>query len=136
MLSAHGTGTKNAGIQKIIQQWEEEMNRKLLTPQDYADGYRFRFDTNSLTRADTATTANRNQMAIRGGWRKPNEVRESEGLPPDPMGDELMSSRDLIPLRIAMEHPELLLGTGGAPAETEAQNGGDESGGKGGATED
>ena len=123
-------------ITPIIQQWEEEMNRKMLTPQDYADGYRYRFDTTALTRADTATTANMHQMAIRGGWRKPNEVRESEGLPPDPMGNELMSSRDLIPLRIAMEHPELLLGTGGAPAETEAPNGGDESGGKGGTTEE
>ena len=123
-------------ITPIVQQWEEEMNRKMLTPQDYADGYRYRFDTTALTRADTATTANMHQMAIRGGWRKPNEVRESLGLPPDPMGNELMSSRDLIPLRIAMEHPELLLGTGGAPAETEAPSGGDESGGKGGTTEE
>lgn len=106
-------------ITPIVEMWEEEFNRKLLTEQDYADGYRFRFDTNSLTRADAATTANRNQMAIRGGWRKPNEVRESEGLPPDPLGDELMSSRDLIPLRIAVEHPELLLGGAavGRPAE-------------------
>ena len=98
-------------ITPIVEQWEEEFNRKMLTPAEYAQGYRFRFDTDSLTRADTATTANRNQMAIRGGWRKPNEVRESEGLPPDPMGDQLMSSRDLIPLSIAVEHPELLLGT-------------------------
>ena len=109
-------------ITPIIVQWEEEFNRKLLTPQDYAEGYRFRFDTNSLTRADVATTANRNQMAIRGGWRKPNEVRESEGLPPDPMGNELMSSRDLIPLRIAVEQPELLLGGGGSSAPAEPGN--------------
>ena len=109
-------------ITPIIEQWEEELNRKMLTPQDYADGYRFRFDTNSLTRADAATTANRNQMAIRGGWRKPNEVRESEGLPPDPMGGELMSSRDLIPLRIAVEHPEILLGGASAAAETEQKD--------------
>ena len=104
-------------IGPIIEQWENELNRKMLTPQDYADGYRFRFDTTALTRADTATTANRNQTAIRGGWRKPNEVRESEGLPPDPMGGELMSSRDLIPLRIAVEHPEILLGGASAAAE-------------------
>ena len=109
-------------ITPIIEQWENELNRKMLTPQDYADGYRFRFDTNSLTRADAATTANRNQMAIRGGWRKPNEVRESEGLPPDPMGGELMSSRDLIPLRIAVEHPEILLGGAAAGAEPEQKD--------------
>ena len=47
---------------------------------------------------------------------KPNEVREREGQPPDPNGDELMSSRDLIPIRIAVQHPELLLG--GAAANT------------------
>ena len=93
-----------------VKQWEDELNRKVLTEQMYAEGYRFRFDTASLTRTDVKTTAERNQMAIRGGWRKPNEVRAELGLPPDPMGNLLMSSRDLIPLRIAVEHPELLLG--------------------------
>jgi HK97 family phage portal protein len=105
-----------------VQQWEEEFNRKVLTPQMYADGYRFRYDTASLTRTDVKTTAERNQMAIRGGWRKPNEVRAELGLPPDPVGDLLMSSRDLIPLRIAVEHPEQLLGganSGGKEEETE-----------------
>ena len=97
-------------ITPIVEQWEEELNRKLITPEDYAAGYRFRFDVNTLTRTDVKTTAERNQMAIRGGWRKPNEVRAELGLPPDPVGDLLMSSRDLIPLRIAVEHPELLLG--------------------------
>ena len=108
-------------ITPIVQQWEEEMNRKLISPEEYAQGYRFRFDTDSLGRADMATTANRNQMAIRGGWRKPNEVRESEGLPPDPMGNELMSSRDLIPLRIAVEHPEQLLGGNSGGKEEKAE---------------
>ena len=97
-------------ITPIVEQWEEELNRKLITPQEYAEGYHFRFDTNSLTRTDVKTTAERNQMAIRGGWRKPNEVRAELGLAPDPVGDLLMSSRDLIPLRIAVEHPEMLLG--------------------------
>ena len=103
-----------------VQQWEEELNRKLITPEEYAEGYCFRFDTASLTRTDVKTTAERNQMAIRGGWRKPNEVRAELNLPPDPMGDELMSSRDLIPLRIAVETPELLLGGNpGRKEETE-----------------
>ena len=101
----------------IVQQWEEEMNRKLLTPAELADGYEFRFDMNAIYRADMATTANMHQMAIRGGWMKPNEVRKSEGLPPDENGDKLMSSRDIIPLEIAVQHPELLLGnSGGRPA--------------------
>ena len=103
----------------IVEQWEEELNRKILTPQDWAEGYRFRFDTNALVRADIATMANKYQMAVRGGWLRPNEVREREGQPPDPNGDELMSSRDLIPLRIAVNNPELLLGGGAAEPKEE-----------------
>lgn len=98
----------------IVQQWEDEFNRKLLTPEEFAVGYRIRFDTDALTRADTLATAQTNQMAIRGGWRKPNEVRQSEYRPPDPYGDHLMSSRDILPLRIMVDNPELLLGAASA----------------------
>ena len=98
----------------IVEQWEEEFNRKLLTPQDFAEGYRIRFDTSALTRADTLATAQKNQMAIRGGWLKPNEVRQSEYLPADEYGDHLMSSRDLLPMRIMVDNPELLLGAASA----------------------
>ena len=107
----------------IVQQWEEEFDRKLLTPQDYAAGYRIRFDLSQLTRADVATTANKYQMAIRGGWMRPNEVRQSEGLPDDPNGGELMGSRDLLPLRILVQNPEMLLGTAAAstPAEPDGK---------------
>ncbi len=93
----------------IVQQWEEELNRKLLTYAEYKNGYRFRFDTEAMNRADTATMAEKHQKAIRGGWMLPNEVRQREGLPPDPNGNELLASRDLLPLRIAMNNPELLL---------------------------
>lgn len=93
----------------IVQQWEDEFNRKLLTPGEYGEGYRFRFDTEALVRADAATMAEKHQKAIRGGWMRPNEVRQREGLPPDDNGDELLISRDMIPLTVSVEHPELLL---------------------------
>lgn len=96
-------------ILPIVQQWEDELNRKLLTERDYADGYRFRFDTDTLVRADVVAMANKYQMAIRGGWMRLNEVREREGLPPDANGGELMCARDIIPLRIMTRHPEWLL---------------------------
>lgn len=105
----------------IVQQWEDEMNRKLLSDADYKVGYRFRFDTDSLIRADMVAMANKYQMAIRGGWMRMNEVREREGLPPDPNGDELMCARDIIPLRIMVEHPELLL-TGSIAQSDEGGN--------------
>ncbi len=105
----------------IVQQWEDELNRKLLSDADYKAGYRFRFDTDSLIRADMVAMANKYQMAIRGGWMRVNEVREREGLPPDPNGDELMCARDIIPLRIMVEHPELLL-TGSIAQSDEGGN--------------
>lgn len=105
----------------IVQQWEDELNRKLLSDADYKVGYRFRFDTDSLIRADMVAMANKYQMAIRGGWMRMNEVREREGLPPDPNGDELMCARDIIPLRIMVEHPELLL-TGSVAQSDEGGN--------------
>lgn len=105
----------------VVQQWEDELNRKLLSDADYKAGYRFRFDTDSLIRADMVAMANKYQMAIRGGWMRMNEVREREGLPPDPNGDELMCARDVIPLRIMVEHPELLL-TGSIAQSDEGGN--------------
>ena len=105
-------------IMPIVAQWEQELNRKLLTPADFSAGYRFRFDVDALLRADAATMADVNQKAIRGGWRKPNEVRAREGLPPDENGDELMASRDLLPLRIAIKNPEMLLAGKNGSAET------------------
>lgn len=97
-------------ILPIVNQWEQELNRKLLTDEEYAEGYRFRFDVDALCRADTTAMANKYQMAIRSGWMVPNDVREREGLPPDPNGWKLMCSRDVIPMEIAVQHPELLLG--------------------------
>ena len=48
-----------------------------------------------------------------------NEVRASENLPPDKYGDQLMASRDLIPLSISVERPEMLLGSQAAQQQEE-----------------
>lgn len=108
-------------ILPIVVQWEEEFNRKLLTPAELAQGYEFRFDLSQFYRADVLTMANRYQIGIRGGWMKPNEARRNESLPPDPFGDQLMSSRDIIPLEIAVKYPELLLGNGNARQGVESR---------------
>ena len=90
-------------INPIIEQWEEELNSKLLTWDMLKQGYSFRFDLVNLWRTDTLTMANRNQMAIRSGWLRPNEVRRQEHLPDDPAGDTLLISRDLVPLSEAIK---------------------------------
>lgn len=90
-------------INPIVEQWEEELNAKLLTWKQITEGYTFRFDLVNLWRTDTLTMANRNQMAIRSGWLRPNEVRRQDHLPDDPAGDTLLISRDLVPLSEAIK---------------------------------
>lgn len=89
-------------ILPIVKQWEDELNLKLLTWRERTDGYQFQFDVSAMLRADVATMAEKHQKAIRGGWMRPNEVRDRDGLPPDPDGDTLLISRDLQPLRAAL----------------------------------
>ncbi|MEA4928579.1 MAG: phage portal protein [Candidatus Limiplasma sp.] len=83
-----------------VSQWEQELNRKLLTWDMVKGGLRWRFDMTSLIRADTATMANKHNLAIRGGWLTPNEVRRTEGMPSLPEGDQLLAARDLLPLKL------------------------------------
>lgn len=96
-------------IVPAMAQWEAELNKKLLSAGLWKEGYAFRFDSSDLSRANTQVLADKYFKGIRGGSMKPNEVRKQSGLPPDPFGDELMVSRDLLPLRMIVEHPELLL---------------------------
>lgn len=96
-------------IQPIVKQWEETFNRKLLTYKEVCQGYGFRFDMAELERGDTNAMSEKHAKAIRSGNMSPNEARREDGLPPKPFGDELLMSRDLIPVRVAVEHPELLL---------------------------
>lgn len=93
-------------------EWEAECNKKLLTWNMVKEGYRIGFDSDALSRANTGTLAEKHFKAVRGGWMRPNEVRKREHLSPDAYGDKLMISRDLLPLEINVEHPELLLGGG------------------------
>lgn len=96
-------------------QWEDELNKKLLTYRMVCEGLRFRFDRDALVLANTDAKTKMYHSGIRDGWMRPNEVRRRQGLPDDENGDQLMMSRDMIPIRINTEQPELLL-TGGRGA--------------------
>ena len=82
-------------ILPIVNQWQEELDLKLLTWEEIRKGYHFRFDLTAMKKADTATTGEYYQKAIRGGWMSINEVRKHGDLPPTAGGDELLASRDL-----------------------------------------
>ena len=96
----------------IMAQWEAELNRKLLTYAQMCRGYSFRFDREALAQANISAKAEKYHKAVRGGWMTLNEVRALEGLPGIENGDQPLVSRDLLPLYINVQQPELLL-TGG-----------------------
>ena len=49
---------------------------------------------------------------MRGGYYRINEIRKREGLPPDPNGDQLLISRDLLPVSWIVKNPDLLVSSG------------------------
>lgn len=104
-------------ISPIVVQWEDELNRKLLTWDMIRQGYAFRFTLADLWRADVKTMGEVRQMGIRSGWIKPNEVRLEEGRPADPAGNTLMISRDMVPLEVALKATAETLKAGTIPAQ-------------------
>ena len=106
----------------IVTMYEQELGRKLLTVEQRRQGYHWKFDTNALLRTEIKTQAEVQYKAIRSASITPNEIRAQNGQAPKPNGDSLLISRDLIPLEVLMEHPELLL----SGKLTETDEGGDE----------
>lgn len=81
----------------IVRQYEAEFNRKLLTQNQRARGYYFKFNINGLMRGDTASRTSFYAMMIRNGIATPNELRKLEDLPEtkDKNADKLWFSKDL-----------------------------------------
>ena len=85
-------------MQPIVAQWEEELDYKLLTPEEIAGGWHFHIDVEAYLRGDSAATATRDQAAIRTGKRTVNELRARDYLPPVEGGDVALVSKDLAPI--------------------------------------
>lgn len=86
-------------LMPIVRQYEQEFNRKLLTPDERTSGFYFKFNTKALLRADTQTQADYYTKAIRSGWMKQDEVRQYEDLPPEGgNASKLWVSGDLYPI--------------------------------------
>jgi HK97 family phage portal protein len=87
-------------LMPIVRQYEQEFNRKLLTPAERQAGFYFKFNVNALLRGDTTAQSDYYTKGIRSGWLKPNEVRQLEDLPPEPEGNQLWVSGDLYPMSL------------------------------------
>ncbi|NEZ74258.1 phage portal protein [Clostridium botulinum] len=85
-------------ILPLARQYEQELNKKLLTETQRNEGYSFRFNLNGLARADMKTRGDFYFKGIRSAWFTPNEIRALEEMPPIKGGDQLFVSRDLVPI--------------------------------------
>lgn len=88
----------------IVAQMEVELGNKLFLPseQEYTRNRKSRFGVNfnmtSLLRGDSESRSSFYQKGIQGGWLKPNEVREIEGLSPVPGGEKTYMQAQMVPL--------------------------------------
>ncbi|PAD70880.1 phage portal protein [Bacillus sp. 7586-K] len=82
-----------------VRQYEQEMNRKLLTPAERKAGFYFKFNLGGLLRGDTAARTQFYQAMIRSGGMSQDEVRMYEDLPPKGgNASKLWVSGDLYPI--------------------------------------
>lgn len=82
----------------IVRQYEQELNRKMLTPGQRRQGLGFRFNLGALLRGDMKTRGEYFFKGIRTGWLTPNEARAEDDRPPLPGGEKLYMSKDLMPI--------------------------------------
>jgi HK97 family phage portal protein len=65
-----------------VNRWEQELNWKLFTPSEIAQGYYVKFNMNALLRGDMTARAAFYQSGILNKWFKRSEARAFEELPP------------------------------------------------------
>lgn len=85
-----------------VTQYEEELNKKTLTPQEKKKGYRYKFNVSSLLRGDTQSRGNFYQIMRRNGAYTANDVLRYEDMAPsneEGMNDHHISG-DLYPINM------------------------------------
>jgi phage portal protein BeeE len=93
-------------LMKWLVLWEQECNRKLLTPDERKTMY-FRHNTDELERADLQTRTTAYQQQFFNGKLTLNEWRERDHENPiGPMGDLHFVQSAMVPLEIAAQGPQ------------------------------
>lgn len=85
----------------IIKQYEEELNFKLLSAKQRADGYRFKFNIAAVLRGDTKSQLESLTQGVANAVYTPNEARRNLDLPSKEGGDELYFNGSNIPIVFA-----------------------------------
>lgn len=79
-LEQMGTHFAQYTMMPWIIRWEQELTRKLLTPEEVARGMKFKFNIAALVRGDIKTRSEVYAKAISYGWMTRNEVRALEDM--------------------------------------------------------
>ena len=82
----------------IIKQYEEELTYKLLSSDEVASGYHFKFNIDVIMRSDFATKVNTLSTAVNSFLMTPNEARGKMDLRAVPGGDRLLGNGASIPV--------------------------------------
>lgn len=87
--------------------WEQELERKLLTPEEIKAGYFLKHNVNALLRADAAARAKVYTAALSKvtGWMSRAEVRALEDLNPDDIENESPGPGAPVPLEDPDDEP-------------------------------
>ena len=85
----------------IIKQYEEEITYKLLSSDEIANGYHFKFNVSVILRADLATQIDTLSKGVAGFIYTPNEARSMLDLEAKEGGDKLLGNGASIPVELA-----------------------------------
>lgn len=94
-----------------VEEWRQELDWWLLTPQERADGWHFTVEVDAYLKANAQARANLVQTRIRNGQLTPNEARADLGLAPKDGGDTLLVSKDLAPVNLVAKGATIDLNT-------------------------
>lgn len=84
----------------IIKQYEEELSYKLLSEEEIANGYHFKFNVAVILRADLATQINTLSVGVSNFIYTPNEARAMLDLEAKEGGDRLLGNGASIPVEM------------------------------------
>lgn len=82
-----------------LKMYEEEINGKILTPEEIKGQYYYKFNEKALLRTDSATQMENLAKAVNNGIYMPNEAREYLDMPSADGGDILMVNGNYIPIQ-------------------------------------
>lgn len=85
-------------MQYRLKMWEEELNAKVLLPQEVKDGFFYKFNERAILRADAKTQMETLSQGVNNGIYKPNEARRYLDLDDAEGGDILMCNGNYIPI--------------------------------------